>query len=115
MLNTAECKILTTTSLSICAVLHLYGALELFPIEENPHHDEDGDDGDECDEEEDDDDSGTDHVSVGAQSCTQLQPAEPVGSGGLPAVFQTDHLVFYERFKVYQDYMLGNHQLISCF
>lgn len=74
----------------------------------NPH-------GDEEDDDDDDDDSGTDHLSIGTQSCIHLQPAEPIGSGGLPAVFQTNHLVFYERFKAYQDYMLGNHRLISCF
>ncbi|XP_053473080.1 SHC SH2 domain-binding protein 1 [Ictalurus furcatus] len=85
----------------------------LFPNEEEPHDDDDDeeeeeeDEGDEEDE-DDDDDSGTDHLSVDGQSCTRLQPAEPMGSGGLPAVFQTNHLVFYERFKAYQDYMLGD-------
>ncbi|KAK3528257.1 hypothetical protein QTP86_028499 [Hemibagrus guttatus] len=73
-------------------------AKELFPNEEDPH--EDGDD--------DDDDSGTDHLSIGAQSSIHLQPAEPLGTGALPALFQTNHLVFYERFKAYQDYMLGD-------
>ncbi|GAA6091512.1 SHC SH2 domain-binding protein 1, partial [Tachysurus ichikawai] len=73
----------------------------LFPDEEDPH-----DDGD--DEEDDDDDSGTDHLSIGAQSSLHLQPTEPLGSGELPALFQTNHLVFYERFKAYQDYMLGD-------
>ncbi|XP_060767608.1 SHC SH2 domain-binding protein 1 isoform X2 [Neoarius graeffei] len=75
---------------------------KVFPNEEDPRdEEEDGDDAD-------DEDSGTDHLSIDAQSCAHLQPAEPIGSGGLPAVFQTNHLVFYERFKVYQDYMLGD-------
>ncbi|XP_062845800.1 SHC SH2 domain-binding protein 1 [Trichomycterus rosablanca] len=80
-------------------------AKELFPKEE-PHHDED-DDGDYM-ENDVDDDSSADNISTDVQTCTHLQRAEPVGNGGLPAVFQTNHLVFYERFKAYQDYMLGD-------
>uniref|UniRef100_A0A671Q9Q7 SHC SH2 domain-binding protein 1-like n=1 Tax=Sinocyclocheilus anshuiensis TaxID=1608454 RepID=A0A671Q9Q7_9TELE len=30
------------------------------------------------------------------------------GNGKLPDTFQTDHLLYYERFKAYQDYMLGD-------
>lgn len=93
---------------SICFSCHLCCTLA-FPNEEDPcDEEEDGDDAD-------DEDSGTDHLSIDAQSCAHLQPAEPIGSGGLPAVFQTNHLVFYERFKVYQDYMLGNNHCFSHF
>ncbi|KAL6461309.1 hypothetical protein MHYP_G00294530 [Metynnis hypsauchen] len=73
--------------------------------------DEDGgDDADEEGDEDDDgeDDSGTDVLSNEEKPCTHLERAEPFGSGGLPHVFQTSHLVFYERFKAYQDYMLGD-------
>ncbi|XP_053347428.1 SHC SH2 domain-binding protein 1 [Clarias gariepinus] len=85
-------------------------AKELFPDEGGEPCDDDGGDEEEAedDEDDDDDDSGTDHLSVDAQSCTHLQPAEPMGGGALPVLFQTNHLVFYERFKVYQDYMLGD-------
>lgn len=39
-----------------------------------------------------------------------LQRCEHHGSvnSKLPETFQTNHLLFYERFKAYQDYMLGN-------
>ncbi|KAI5630246.1 SHC SH2 domain-binding protein 1 [Silurus asotus] len=85
------------------------GILELFPNEKVPHDDGDEDeDSNDDDDDDDDDDSGTDHLSIGPQSCIHLQPAEPTGRGGLPVVFQTNHLVFYERFKAYQDYMLGD-------
>lgn len=30
------------------------------------------------------------------------------GNSNLPQTFQTNPLLFYERFKAYQDYMLGN-------
>ncbi|KAG7314993.1 hypothetical protein KOW79_021081 [Hemibagrus wyckioides] len=80
-------------------------AKELFPNEGDPH--EDGEEEDE-DGDDEDDDSGTDHLSIGAQSSVHLPPAEPLGAGALPALFQTNHLVFYERFKAYQDYMLGD-------
>lgn len=30
------------------------------------------------------------------------------GNSNLPQAFQTNPLLFYERFKAYQDYMLGN-------
>uniref|UniRef100_A0A8B9LIR6 SHC SH2-domain binding protein 1 n=1 Tax=Astyanax mexicanus TaxID=7994 RepID=A0A8B9LIR6_ASTMX len=69
---------------------------------------------DEHDEEEDDedddeeDDSGTDGLSNDEKLCTHLQRAEAFGSAGLPHIFQTNHLLFYERFKAYQDYMLGD-------
>ncbi|XP_015832637.3 SHC SH2 domain-binding protein 1 isoform X1 [Nothobranchius furzeri] len=60
-------------------------------------------------EEEDDDDSGTDHLS-GEKSGTQLQRCEhhEGGRSSLPDTFQTSSLLFYERFKAYQDYMLGD-------
>lgn len=65
---------------------------------------------DEEDEDDDgDDDSGTDHFST-EKSGTQLQRAERQGgsSASLPDTFQTNHLLYYERFKAYQDYMLGD-------
>ncbi|XP_048886256.1 SHC SH2 domain-binding protein 1 [Brienomyrus brachyistius] len=55
----------------------------------------------------DDDDSGTDYGS-GDKPGTFLKKAEHVGDGVLPATFQTIQLLFYERFKAYQDYMLGD-------
>uniref|UniRef100_A0A8C2ZXN0 SHC SH2-domain binding protein 1 n=2 Tax=Cyclopterus lumpus TaxID=8103 RepID=A0A8C2ZXN0_CYCLU len=59
--------------------------------------------------EEDDDDSGTDHFNT-EKSGTQLQRCERQGevNSSLPDTFQTSHLLFYERFKAYQDYMLGD-------
>ncbi|KAK1802140.1 hypothetical protein P4O66_021760 [Electrophorus voltai] len=54
------------------------------------------------------DDSGTDELSNDDKPCTHLQRVAQGGSGSLPDVFQTSHLVFYERFKAYQDYMLGD-------
>lgn len=68
----------------------------------------------EDDEGEDDgDDSGTDHLSE--KSGTQLQRCErhKAGSSRLPDTFQTSNLLFYERFKAYQDYMLGNRDFRS--
>uniref|UniRef100_A0AAQ4NZN5 SHC SH2-domain binding protein 1 n=2 Tax=Gasterosteus aculeatus aculeatus TaxID=481459 RepID=A0AAQ4NZN5_GASAC len=58
---------------------------------------------------EEDDDSGTDHFNT-EKSGTQLQRCERHGgvNPGLPDTFQTSHLLFYERFKAYQDYMLGD-------
>uniref|UniRef100_A0A8C9RTY0 SHC binding and spindle associated 1 n=1 Tax=Scleropages formosus TaxID=113540 RepID=A0A8C9RTY0_SCLFO len=58
-------------------------------------------------QDEGDDDSGTDH-NAGDSPGTSLQRAERVGDSTLPDVFQTNHLLFYERFKAYQDYMLGD-------
>lgn len=58
--------------------------------------------------EDSDDDSGTDHFSS-EKSGTQLQRCERQGGGNsnLPDTFQTSNLLFYDRFKAYQDYMLG--------
>ncbi|XP_056230473.1 SHC SH2 domain-binding protein 1 isoform X2 [Seriola aureovittata] len=60
-------------------------------------------------DESDDDDSGTDHFNTG-KSGTQLQRCERHGgvTSSLPDTFQTNHLLFYERFKAYQDYVLGD-------
>lgn len=54
-----------------------------------------------------DDDSGTDHVNC-TITRTQLQRCEHHGvNSKLPDTFQTSNLLFYERFKAFQDYMLG--------
>ncbi|XP_034730874.1 SHC SH2 domain-binding protein 1 [Etheostoma cragini] len=59
--------------------------------------------------EEEDEDSGTDHFNS-EKSGTGLQRCERHGTENscLPDTFQTSHLLFYERFKAYQDYMLGD-------
>uniref|UniRef100_A0A8C2HTN1 SHC SH2-domain binding protein 1 n=1 Tax=Cyprinus carpio TaxID=7962 RepID=A0A8C2HTN1_CYPCA len=62
----------------------------------------------EDDEDDDDDDSGTHYLNSDERPCTHLQRAERPGNGNLPDTFQTDHLLYYERFKAYQDYMLGD-------
>ncbi|XP_056146926.1 SHC SH2 domain-binding protein 1 [Lampris incognitus] len=56
----------------------------------------------------DDDDGVTDHFVY--KRGTRLQRAERSGrkDACLPDTFQTNCLLFYERFKVYQDYMLGD-------
>ncbi|XP_030650057.1 SHC SH2 domain-binding protein 1 [Chanos chanos] len=59
-------------------------------------------------EEEDDEDSGTDYLNDEDNRGTHLQRAEREGNAGLPDTFQTNNLLFYERFKAYQDYMLGD-------
>lgn len=38
---------------------------------------------------------------------TALGWTVPDGNVLLPDIFRTDHLLFYERFKAYQDYILG--------
>ncbi|XP_018962591.1 SHC SH2 domain-binding protein 1-like [Cyprinus carpio] len=76
---------------------HSLGSKELF-------HTEEEDD----DEDDDDDDSGTHYLNSDERPCTHLQRAERPGNGNLPDTFQTDHLLYYERFKAYQDYMLGD-------
>uniref|UniRef100_A0A8C1EUQ7 SHC SH2-domain binding protein 1 n=1 Tax=Cyprinus carpio carpio TaxID=630221 RepID=A0A8C1EUQ7_CYPCA len=60
------------------------------------------------DDDDDDDDSGTHYLNSDERPCTHLQRAERPGNGKLPDTFQTDHLLYYERFKAYQDYMLGD-------
>lgn len=64
--------------------------------------------GDESDEGSGDDDSGTDHVNC-TITRTQLGRCEHKGGvdSALPDIFQTNNLLFYERFKAFQDYMLG--------
>ncbi|XP_016102643.1 SHC SH2 domain-binding protein 1-like [Sinocyclocheilus grahami] len=59
-------------------------------------------------EEEDDDDSGTHYLNSDERPCTHLQRAERPANGKVPDTFQTDHLLYYERFKAYQDYVLGD-------
>ncbi|KAL2088852.1 hypothetical protein ACEWY4_015751 [Coilia grayii] len=63
------------------------------------------DDGDGKDE--DDNDSGTYYPNSDG-SGTRLQRAERDGDTVFPDTFQTSHLLHYERFKAYQDYMLGD-------
>lgn len=80
----------------------------LFQNEED--NEDESDDDDEDYDDDDDDDSGTDHFNS-EKSGTQLQRCERHGgeNSSLPDTFQTSHLLFYERFKAYQDYVLGNH------
>ncbi|XP_071782252.2 SHC SH2 domain-binding protein 1 [Centroberyx gerrardi] len=72
-------------------------------------HNEDDEEEDDEEDDDDDDDSGTDHFNT-EKPGTQLQRAERLGGGqaSLPDIFQTNHLLYYERFKAYQDYMLGD-------
>ncbi|KAK7913002.1 hypothetical protein WMY93_013213 [Mugilogobius chulae] len=55
------------------------------------------------------DDSGTDPFGT-EHLGTQLQRCEhkTESNSSLPDTFQTGHLLFYERFKAYQDYVLGD-------
>ncbi|RXM31615.1 SHC SH2 domain-binding protein 1 [Acipenser ruthenus] len=58
-------------------------------------------------QDQDDDSSSSDygsHVKPG----TVLQRLMPDGNVLFPDMFQTNQLLFYERFKAYQDYMLGD-------
>ncbi|KAM9366647.1 SHC SH2 domain-binding protein 1 [Symphorus nematophorus] len=61
------------------------------------------------DESDSDDDSGTDHFNT-EKLGTQLQRCERHAGvdSNVPDTFQTSNLLFYERFKAYQDYMLGD-------
>nr|XP_061811335.1 SHC SH2 domain-binding protein 1-like [Nerophis lumbriciformis] len=69
--------------------------------EEGEENDGLGDDND-----DDDDDSGTDNLNAD-KGGTQLQRYAR-RNASLPDTFQTSHLLFYERFKAYQDYILGD-------
>ncbi|XP_058485430.1 SHC SH2 domain-binding protein 1 [Solea solea] len=71
---------------------------------QNDEEDEDG-----SSESDEDDDSGTDNFNSD-KSGTKLQRRERHAgeTSSLPGTFQTSHLLFYERFKAYQDYMLGD-------
>ncbi|KAG7482565.1 hypothetical protein JOB18_024411 [Solea senegalensis] len=71
---------------------------------QNDEEDEDG-----SSESDEDDDSGTDNFNSD-KSGTKLQRREHHAgeTSSLPGTFQTSHLLFYERFKAYQDYMLGD-------
>ncbi|XP_034536114.1 SHC SH2 domain-binding protein 1 isoform X2 [Notolabrus celidotus] len=70
---------------------------------------QDGEDDVSSGEDDEDDDSGTDHSNC-LRGGTQLQRCEQrLGAkSAVPDTFQTSHLLFYERFKAYQDYMLGD-------
>ncbi|XP_068173936.1 SHC SH2 domain-binding protein 1 isoform X2 [Antennarius striatus] len=83
--------------------------MALFQNEEGEEEEEEEEEEDEEDASDGGDgaDSGTDHFGPG-QSGTQLQRCERHGGGDLPDTFQTSQLLFYERFKAYQDYMLGD-------
>ncbi|XP_073320787.1 SHC SH2 domain-binding protein 1 isoform X2 [Pagrus major] len=63
----------------------------------------------ESDGDGDDDGSSTDHFNT-EKSATRLQRCEHHAgvNSSLPDTFETSHLLFYERFKAYQDYMLGD-------
>ncbi|XP_019713412.1 SHC SH2 domain-binding protein 1 isoform X2 [Hippocampus comes] len=69
----------------------------------------DASDDDEDESDYDDEDSGTDNLKAD-KAGTQLQRSEHSGgiNSSLPDTFQTNHLLFYERFKAYQDYILGD-------
>nr|XP_020670215.1 SHC SH2 domain-binding protein 1 [Pogona vitticeps] len=60
------------------------------------------------DEGEDGDDECSSSSDYGSHDKpgTALQRVEPEGNTRLPDIFQTNNLLFYERFKAYQDYML---------
>lgn len=72
-------------------------------------NEEENDEDDSDDDDDDDDDSGTDHFNT-EKLGTQLQRCERRAgvTSNLPDTFQTSHLLLYERFKAYQDYMLGD-------
>lgn len=53
-----------------------------------------------------DDDSCSDYGSRDKPG-TALGRTVPDGNVLFPDIFHTDHLLFYERFKAYQDYILG--------
>ncbi|XP_035592043.1 SHC SH2 domain-binding protein 1 [Oncorhynchus keta] len=59
------------------------------------------------DDDDDDGDSGTAYFNPD-MAGTRLQRAERIGDASLPDTFQTNELLYYERFKAYQDYMLGD-------
>lgn len=71
----------------------------------------DASDDDEEESDYDDEDSGTDNLNAD-RAGTQLQRSEHNGgiNSSLPDTFQTNHLLFYERFKAYQDYILGKNK-----
>ncbi|XP_061671543.1 SHC SH2 domain-binding protein 1 [Syngnathoides biaculeatus] len=66
-------------------------------------------DGVRTDSDDDDDDSGADNLNV-HRAGTQLKRSEHSGgiNSSLPDTFHTGQLLFYERFKAYQDYILGD-------
>lgn len=88
-------------------VISEFGYNNVSDITQALFQNEEEDDSD--DDDDDDDDSGTDHLNS-EKSGTQLQRREHHGGVNLslPDTFQTSHLLFYERFKAYQDYMLGD-------
>jgi len=55
---------------------------------------------------QEDDDSCSDYGSRDKPG-TALARTVPDGNVLFPDIFHTDHLLFYERFKAYQDYILG--------
>uniref|UniRef100_A0A7N6BCR9 Right handed beta helix domain-containing protein n=1 Tax=Anabas testudineus TaxID=64144 RepID=A0A7N6BCR9_ANATE len=77
--------------------------------DDNDEEEDDEDKSDDDEDKSDDDDSGTDHFNT-QKLGTRLQRIERHAgvTSSLPDTFQTNHLLFYERFKAYQDYMLGD-------
>lgn len=55
---------------------------------------------------QEDNDSRSDYGSRDKPG-TALGRTVPDGNVLFPDIFHTDHLLFYERFKAYQDYILG--------
>ncbi|KAL1007111.1 hypothetical protein UPYG_G00082120 [Umbra pygmaea] len=74
----------------------------------NKQEEEDDDEEEEEEEEDDDDDDSGTYYSHTNTAGIRLQRAEHIGDTTLPDTFQTNQLLYYERFKAYQDYMLGD-------
>ncbi|CAN9507321.1 unnamed protein product [Ophioblennius macclurei] len=76
-------------------------------VDENPAGQcQNAEDGRRHEEEEDD---GRPNLFLEEAASPQLQRCEwRRGDSRLPDTFQTSHFLFYERFKAYQDYMLGD-------
>ncbi|XP_028257152.1 SHC SH2 domain-binding protein 1 isoform X2 [Parambassis ranga] len=73
------------------------------------HNEEEKEDKEGNDNDDGDNDSGTDHLNTGkTETLLQRCKRHDRGTSNLPDTFQSSHLLFYERFKAYQDYMLGD-------
>ncbi|KAM6948687.1 SHC SH2 domain-binding protein 1 [Aplochiton taeniatus] len=60
------------------------------------------------DKEDNDDDSGTDYFNTDKAGTQLLRAERSREKATLPDTFQTSQLLYYERFKAYQDYVLGD-------